>query len=404
MNCPNCRRLVPSFDNFCSYCGAELYPGQSDLVRWIIYAAILIAVLLVGTGILSTLFFRDSVVELAAQVPIVRDWGVLAVDSEETRNLVVTPTPAPSPTPRPTPTPTSAPLPTPTPTLVLTATPTATATPTPVPTATPLPPPTPYPTPTPWPTATTIPSPTPIPPSISALPTSGAPGIGVSIYGKGLKSFVPVSRATIGGLVVTPEPRPSTDVRGETYFSFVVPNLAGGQHSIVVEIDGDTFVTSFMVIAIPTPIPTVTPTPAPTRVPKVLLHARHAAAHYTANVPSTWLGGRVTFFGKPYEGPPGPWVQANTLRGATRYELMPLKEAGVNLVGTYFKERYSSEELCGKKGYVAIRETALLTHYPSSGIALHVDVCEADLHLEVEQGITNEDISNEIIRSLRRQN
>ena len=96
-------------------------------------------------------------------------------------------------------------------------------------------------------------------------------------------------------------------------------------------------------------------------------------------------------------------MQANTIRGATRYEIQSLKDAGVNLVGTYFKERYSSEVLCGAKGYIVVRESALLVAYPEVGIALHVDVCEADLPLEVETGITNEVISNEIIRSLRKQ-
>ena len=76
----------------------------------------------------------------------------------------------------------------------------------------------------------------------------------------------------------------------------------------------------------------------------------------------------------------------------------------MNLVGTYFKERYSSEALCGTRGFVVIRESALLIHYPGTGVALHVDVCEADLLLESESGLTNEDISGEIIRSLRKQN
>lgn len=89
---------------------------------------------------------------------------------------------------------------------------------------------------------------------------------------------------------------------------------------------------------------------------------------------------------------------------ARRYEIKSLKDAGVNLVGTYFKERYTSEELCGTKGYIAIRETALLVAYPEVGVALHVDVCEADLSLEAEPGITNEVVSEKIIRSLRKQN
>ncbi len=153
----------------------------------------------------------------------------------------------------------------------------------------------------------------------------------------------------------------------------------------------------------PTPTARSTPTPPPTRVPLVLGHARHADAHYTINVPNQWAGGRVTFFAKAYSGPPGPWAQYNTIQGAKRYDIESLKNAGVNLVGTYFQERYSSDQLCGTKGFVVIRETALVTHFPGTGIALHIDVCEADLSLQAEPGITNEDVSNNIIKSLRNQ-
>ena len=97
-------------------------------------------------------------------------------------------------------------------------------------------------------------------------------------------------------------------------------------------------------------------------------------------------------------------MERNTIQGARRYDIKSLKDAGVDLVGTYFKERYSSETLCGQRGYIVIRESALLVAFPEVGVALHIDVCEADLLLEAEQGFTNEAVSNEIIRSLRRQN
>ncbi len=74
------------------------------------------------------------------------------------------------------------------------------------------------------------------------------------------------------------------------------------------------------------------------------------------------------------------------------------------MVGTYFKERYSSDELCGERGFVVIRESALVLDYRHAGIAVHVDVCEADLYLEAEPGMTNEAISRRIIQSLLRTN
>ena len=102
----------------------------------------------------------------------------------------------------------------------------------------------------------------------------------------------------------------------------------------------------------------------------------------------------------------------NTILGARRYDDKPLKEVGVvGLVGTYFKERYSSDAryspvkgLCADKGFVVIRETAVLWDHRNVGIALHVDVCESDLHLEVEPGMTNEAVSRRIITSLHRKN
>ena len=81
-----------------------------------------------------------------------------------------------------------------------------------------------------------------------------------------------------------------------------------------------------------------------------------------------------------------------------------MDDIGVNLVGTYFKERYTSDELCEERGFVVIRESALVLDYREVGIALHVDVCEADLYLEAEPGITNEAISRRIITSLYQKN
>ena len=155
---------------------------------------------------------------------------------------------------------------------------------------------------------------------------------------------------------------------------------------------------------LPTAIPTATPIPAPTPAPLVLNHARYGDAHYTVSAPQGWSGGRVTFTAKAHTGTPGQWVERNTILGARRYDISSLQDVGVPLPGTYFKERYSDEQLCGDRGFVAIRESALLTAYPEVGIALHIDVCEADLRQEAEPGITNEDVSRKIIRSLRRQN
>ena len=71
--------------------------------------------------------------------------------------------------------------------------------------------------------------------------------------------------------------------------------------------------------------------------------------------------------------------------------------------GIYFKERFSDEGWCGQRGFIVIRESVLITDYPEIGVAVHVDVCEADLPEEAEPGKTHEDVSREIVRSLRKQ-
>ena len=231
-----------------------------------------------------------------------------------------------------------------------TAIPTLVPAPTPQPTDTPIP--TPTPTPTPVPTATPTPQPTYTPyPTTTPQPT-------YTPY----PTVIPTPTPTA---TPTPTPRPT---------------------------------------ATPTLRPTATPTPRPTRVPWVLREAKYADPEYTISVPSVWSGGRVTFFAKEHSSTPASWVQRNTIRGAYRYDISSLGDAGVKLVGTYFKERYSSDELCGERGFVVIRESALVLDYRHAGIAVHVDVCEADLYLEAEPGMTNEAISRRIIQSLLRTN
>ena len=416
MNCPNCQGIVPPDDFFCSYCGAELYPGQPAILRWTIYAAVLVAVILVGAGILSFVFFGDSVTELAGQDPIIGDFADRSDDSEVQVVPEESRASLPAPTSTPTPAPTAAPTRTPIPTEAPEPTPTITPTVRPTPTPTPLP--------------------TPMPVDIFVAPNSGPPDTRIAVYGEGFQPFSTVELVTFAdineGLRLSSER--DVDEEGNLYFSLSAPYSAqgSGTYLIAVHVAGEVAYADFRLTdppePHPTPVedigappvlpflfapdppptsapePTVTPTPMPTRVPRVLQHARHAGAHYTITVPSGWRGGDITYFARSHTGPPAAWAQYNTIVGARRYDIRSLKDAGVNLVGTYFKERYSSDQICGDRGFVVIRETALLVGFPEVGIALHIDVCEADLFLEAEAGLTNEAISNEIIRSLRLQN
>ena len=253
----------------------------------------------------------------------------------------------PTPTPAATPTPTSAVLataPTPTPKPTVEPSPEPTVTPSPEPEPSLLPTSTPNLEPTPAPTATPTPQPT----------------------------YTPYPTPT-PQLTATPTPWPTA-----TPTPWPTPT--------------------------PTPRPTAIPTPRPTRVPWVLREAKYADPEYTISVPGIWQGGRVTFFAKEHSSTPALWAQYNTIMGARRYDISSLNDMGVNLVGTYFKERYSSDELCGERGFVVIRETALVPDHRYVGIALHVDVCEADLYLEAEPGVSNQAISQRIITSLSRRN
>lgn len=210
---------------------------------------------------------------------------------------------------------------------------------------------------------------------------------------------------------MTPSPRPHTDVNGNLSFDVEIPRLPTGQYTILVQVGEIMARDGFKVIAVPTPTPKATAiptrrptaTPVATQVPKALIPAGHGDAQYTVNVPVHWTEGQVTFIAKPHTGSQASWAERNTIIGARRFDIKPLQEAGVALVGTYFKERYSSEGLCGTRGFVVIRETALVLDFREVGIALHVDVCEADLPLEAEPGINNEEVSNNIIRSLWKQ-
>ena len=230
--------------------------------------------------------------------------------------------------------------------------------------------------------ATLAPTPTP---AIAAKPTpAGIPEPTATAMPTSIPTATPTPRPTY-----TPYPTPTPRPTATSTPRLTAPPIPGPAPTLRPTI---------------TPTPRPTATPRPTRVPWVLREAKYADPEYTISVPSVWSGGRVTFFAKEHSSTPALWAQYNTIMGSRRYDISSLNDMGVNLVGTYFKERYSSDELCGERGFVVIRETALVPDYRYVGIALHVDVCEADLPLEPEPGISNQAISQIIITSLYRRN
>ena len=60
----------------------------------------------------------------------------------------------------------------------------------------------------------------------------GKPGDNVTITGDGFKAFASVEYVRIGGIEVTPAPRPATDRNGEFSATILVPDLAAGTNSV----------------------------------------------------------------------------------------------------------------------------------------------------------------------------
>ena len=82
---------------------------------------------------------------------------------------------------------------------------------------------------------------------ISLSTTRGPAGTRLTISGQGFKSFVPVTRVTVGDLEVTPSPRPSTDSQGMVSFSIAVPGSDVGIQTIEVDVGATTASVGFTV-------------------------------------------------------------------------------------------------------------------------------------------------------------
>ena len=76
----------------------------------------------------------------------------------------------------------------------------------------------------------------------------GKPGDSLTLTGDGFKAFALVEYVRIGGVEVTPAPRPATDRNGEFTVTILVPDLAEGAHSVEVQAGGVTASASFMVL------------------------------------------------------------------------------------------------------------------------------------------------------------
>ena len=71
---------------------------------------------------------------------------------------------------------------------------------------------------------------------VSLSMDEGKPGDRVTVTGDGFKAFASVEYVRIGGIEVTPAPRPATDRNGEFTATILVPDLAAGTNSIEVKV------------------------------------------------------------------------------------------------------------------------------------------------------------------------
>ncbi len=300
----------------------------------------------------------------------------------------------------------------------------------PIPTLTALPTPTPTPTETPRPTSTLTPTPistmalpTPVPATIWLVPVSGGPGSDVALYGQGFLPLESVDGIWLGDFDVIPLPVPTTNSDGQLYSILVVPGLSAGSAPVEVHVGNEAAFAVFEVLPLPTPTPaptpTVTPTPRPTATatprPTRISWGRkefgYFEAEYYITIPNDWRhsSGRyssesprstikVETVAVPFSGTPARWAEDQTIPHASFLNSGYLRDIGSPLAGSHFIQRFSSDHLCQSKDGLVIRESALVLDYRSAqpaGIAVHVDICQADLNDE------NRQVSRAIISSLR---
>ena len=78
----------------------------------------------------------------------------------------------------------------------------------------------------------------------------GKPGDSLTITGDGFKAFASVGYVEIGGIEITPAPKPATDRNGEFTATILVPDLASGTNAIIVGVSGVTASANFKVLDI----------------------------------------------------------------------------------------------------------------------------------------------------------
>ena len=74
--------------------------------------------------------------------------------------------------------------------------------------------------------------------SLGLSVTSGPPGTQVTVTAAGFRTYVPISEVSVGGIEVTPSPKPATDAVGNVEFEILIPGLGNGIQTIEVTVGG----------------------------------------------------------------------------------------------------------------------------------------------------------------------
>ena len=73
---------------------------------------------------------------------------------------------------------------------------------------------------------------------ISLSKESGPPGTPLTVTGVGFRTFIPVNEVLVGGIDVTPSPKPQTDAQGNLSFDLVIPGVGSGIQNVEVKVGG----------------------------------------------------------------------------------------------------------------------------------------------------------------------
>ncbi|MDA0735412.1 MAG: hypothetical protein O2909_12795 [Chloroflexi bacterium] len=78
-----------------------------------------------------------------------------------------------------------------------------------------------------------------IPPATIRVEPSSAPvGSSIDVFGQGFRPFTAVNTLKVGGIDVTPSPKPATNDQGRLLFTFIIPSADIGIQTVELDVGG----------------------------------------------------------------------------------------------------------------------------------------------------------------------